>query len=115
MSITRTQDSMNKPITKNMRSFIRMSMRWIPVFIIVVVSMYLLGSCTENRRAKTWGGTMRVELEKGQKLVHVTWKDSGLWYLTEPMEEGYAPKTKTFQENSRFGVIEGKVLFIESR
>jgi hypothetical protein len=105
----------NKLITKNMRSLVRSLMRWIPIMIIVVVSMYLLGSCTENRRAKTWGGTMRVELEKGQKLVHVTWKDSGLWYLTESMEEGYVPKTKTFQENSRFGVIEGKVLFIESK
>lgn len=114
MSTIRTQDSVNKLITKNMKSFVRNLMRWIPVFIIVIVSMYILGSCTEQQRAKSWGGTMKVELPKGQKLVHVTWKESELWYLTEPMEEGYVPKTKTFQEDSKFGVIEGKILFIES-
>lgn len=72
-------------------------------------------SCTENLRARTYGGTTTVELEPGQKLIEVTWKETSLWYLTEPMEPGYEPKTKVFQEDSRFGVMEGKVIFHEKR
>lgn len=72
-------------------------------------------SCTENLRARTYGGTSTVELEPGQKLIEVTWKEASLWYLTEPMEPGYEPKTKVFQEDSRFGVMEGKVIFHERR
>ena len=72
-------------------------------------------SCTENLRTRKYGGTTVVELDTGQKLVEVTWKETSLWYLTEPMEPGYEPKTKVFQEDSRFGVMEGKVVFHERR
>lgn len=71
--------------------------------------------CTENLRTRRYGGTSVVELDPGQKLVEVTWKEASLWYLTEPMEPGYEPKTKMFQEDSRFGVMEGKVIFHERR
>jgi hypothetical protein len=56
-----------------------------------------------------------IELDPGQKLVNATWKEANLWYLTEPMESGYVPKTKVFKEDSRFGVMEGKVIFHEKR
>lgn len=72
-------------------------------------------SCTKNLRARTYGGTFTVELDPGQKLVEVTWKEASLWYLTESMEPGYEPKTKVFQEDSRFGIMEGKVIFHERR
>lgn len=70
-------------------------------------------SCTENLRTRQYGGTSIVELDPGQKLVEVTWKETSLWYLTEPMEPGYEPKIKVFQEDSRFGIMEGKVIFHE--
>ena len=44
-----------------------------------------------------------------------TWKGNSLFYLTEPMEEGYEPKTKIFYEDSSFGVLQTTVKFIESR
>jgi len=84
-------------------------------FILALVVVAALSSCTENSRSRTWGGTATVDLEPGQKLVEVTWKEASIWYLTEPMEPGYEPKTKVFQEDSRFGVMEGKVIFIEHR
>lgn len=31
------------------------------------------------------------------------------------MDDDYTPKTKVFREDSNFGVLEGKVLFIESK
>lgn len=58
---------------------------------------------------------MTVKLEPGQKLMMATWKENSLFYLTEPMEESYHPKTKTFQENSSYGMLETKVIFIESK
>ena len=87
------------------------------VLITIAVSILLVAccGCTKNSRTRTWGATNVVELEPGQKLVQVTWKEASLWYLTEPMEEWYEPKTKVFQEDSRFGIMEGKVFFHEKR
>ena len=75
----------------------------------------MLVSCGENTRTKFYGATKKVELPKGQKLVSATWKETSLWYLTEPMDENYMPKQKTFSEMSNFGLIEGDVIFIESK
>lgn len=70
-------------------------------------------SCTDNARARRFGGTETIELPKGEKLIMATWKENGLWYLTEPMDSDYDPKTKTFKEKSSLGVMEGTVTFIE--
>ncbi len=81
----------------------------------VLVSTLVLSSCTENQRVRAFGGDMTVKLEPGQKLMMATWKEDNLFYLTEPMEEDYVPKTKTFCEHSSYGVLQTKVKFIESR
>jgi hypothetical protein len=65
--------------------------------------------------SRKFGGSTTINLEKGQKLVEATWKENSLWYLTEPMDSNYVPKTKTFKEDSNFGVLEGTVTFVESR
>jgi len=44
-----------------------------------------------------------------------TWKDDNLWYLTEEMDSAYTPKKKMLIESSNFGILEGKVVFIESK
>ena len=45
-----------------------------------------------------------------------TWKgDGNLWYLVEPMDSNYVPKTKIFKESSMMGIMEGSVIFIETR
>lgn len=87
------------------------------ILITIAVSVLLVAccGCTKNSRTRTWGATNVVELEPGQKLVQVTWNEASLWYLTEPMEVGYEPKTMVFQEDSRLGVMEGKVVFREKR
>ena len=74
-----------------------------------------LFSCTENSRARQFGGTMIVDLPKGEKLLMVTWANSNLFYLTEPMDSVYTPKTKTFKEKSRFGAMEATIIFRESK
>ena len=84
------------------------------VFVLMLISLLLVG-CTANERAKYYGGTMKIELEAGQKLVDVTWKESSLWYMTREMREGEFPETYTFKEESSFGIVEGKVIFIERK
>lgn len=84
-------------------------------FILALVAIAAFSSCTENLRTRKYGGTTTIDLDPGQKLIEATWKEASLWYLTEPMEPGYEPKTKVFQEDSRFGIMEGKVIFIERR
>lgn len=88
-------------------------MKKILVILFALVMCMSFNSCTNNTRARHWGGNMNVNLPQGQKLIMATWKDNNLWYLVEPAEEGYTPKVKVFKEDSRFGVAEGTITFIE--
>jgi hypothetical protein len=83
--------------------------------IMVILIALSFGACTENQRARNFGGTEKVTLPKGERLVNATWKETSLWYLTEPMPEGYTPQTRTFKQKSSFGVMEGTVIFYESK
>lgn len=83
--------------------------------IILIITLVIgLSGCTDNERARSFGGTETVNLPKGQRLVNATWKETDLWYLTEPMPTGYVPQTKTFHEKSTYGAWEGTVIFHES-
>lgn len=84
--------------------------------VVAVIVLVACCSCTEHTRARSWGGEETVTLPSGTKLLEVTWKeDNSLWYLLEPMDSNYIPKTKTFKEDSRFGIMEGTVKFVECR
>lgn len=82
--------------------------------ILLALTVLMMVGC-EQYVARNVGGTITIKLESGQKLIEATWKESDLWYLTEPMDSDYKPKTKVFQENSMYGVLEGKVIFVESK
>ena len=83
--------------------------------LLICLGFILLIGCTSNSRARHWGGTMIINLPAGQELMEATWKDNNLFYLTRPMSEDYVPVTKTFQESSHYGVIEGTVIFVETK
>ena len=83
------------------------------LFTLALIFTFI--SCTENSISRKLGGTMTVNLPKGEKLVMATWKETSLFYLTEPMDSSYVPKTKIFREDSSWGLVESKVLFIESK
>ena len=85
------------------------------LFITMMLGLILMTSCTENERAKNFGGTQTIELPAGEKLIEATWKGDQLWYLTRPMRENESPETFKFQEKSSFGMIEGTVIFKESK
>ena len=85
------------------------------VLFILMTLLFTMISCTEQSVTRHFGGTIRIDLPKGEKLINATWKETNLFYLTEPMDSDYIPKTKTFRESSSFGVFESEVLFIESK
>lgn len=84
------------------------------IFILAIAALAFT-SCTQNQRAKSWGGTAQVNLEPNRKLVTVTWKEDQIWYLTRPMDSSDVAQTYKFQEESSWGVIEGTVLISESK
>lgn len=72
-------------------------------------------SCTEQSRARQFGGDSTIRLAPGEKLVMATFKDNNVWYLVEPMPEGYIPQTRVLKESSSWGVLQGTVTFIETK
>ena len=85
------------------------------VLLAAIAICGMLAGCTQNQRVRNFGGTMEINLQPGEKLLMATWKGEDLFYLTEPMEEGYEPKDKTFHENASFGIMESTVVFRETR
>lgn len=83
------------------------------LLIIAFISVLAIG-CTENQRARNFGGTATENLPKGQKLLTATWRQDNLWVLTRPMRTNEVAETYEFRENSSFGLIQGKVIFVES-
>lgn len=98
----------------NKKLFTKGELIWIILMLLMCVVLTFT-SCTENERAKAWGGKMTVELPANQKLVNVTWKETDLWILTKPMTTTDLPETYIFTEKSTFGVMEGEITFKEIR
>ena len=88
------------------------------IYIIaaIVAAMIVVCLCScENFVTRIFGGSQTIMLDKGQRLVEMTWKSNSLWILTEPMDSDYVPQTKTFYEDSNLGVMEGKITIVEQR
>lgn len=75
----------------------------------------LFAACTQQERAKSWGGSVTYTLPSGRKLVNVTWKAENLWVLTRAMRPGETPETYELTEKAAWGVLEGSVKIQESR
>ena len=81
------------------------------VLIIAMIVCCIFTGC--HYTTKYYGGEMTIELEPGQKLEEITWKDDDLWILSRPMREGEQPETHMFYEKSEWGVFEGTVTVVE--
>lgn len=68
-----------------------------------------------NVIAKKLGTNGVMNLPPNHKLVLVTWKEDSMWVLYRPMRKDEVPEEYIYQEDSRFGVIEGTVKIKESR
>lgn len=84
------------------------------IVLLILVCLTMV-SCTDNSRAKLYGGNIKLELPENTKLVNITWKEEQIWYLTKPMKSNDSAETYTFQEESGFGIVEGSVTIIEKK
>lgn len=91
----------------------RVNKKIIGGIVLLTVMGFSLTGCKSV--AKSYGGTISIDVPKGQKVIEATWKDSNVWYLTRPMREDEKPEIFTLQEDSNLGIIEGKVIFKESK
>lgn len=82
---------------------------------MLIITAAIFTACTDNQRARSWGGEMTINLQPNQKIVNATWKDEDLWILTRPMRADETPEVYTFQENSTWGIMEGTVTIVEKR
>lgn len=83
---------------------------------ILFLFLCILFTSCEQAITRNYGGNMVINLKPGEKLIEATWKnDADLWYLVEPMDSDYVPKTKVFKESPMFGILSGSVTFIESK
>lgn len=73
---------------------------------MVAITLLALVSCTDNQRARSFGGTETVKLEPNEKFINITWKQDNLWIIVQDTVTGnyYA------REKSNFGVLQGKVV-----
>lgn len=85
------------------------------IIIVGIAYMAFVFIFPENKRTILFGGTMEIKVEPGQKVMIATFKGNNLFYMTEPMDSGYIPKTKILHEKSGRGIIEPKVKFVERR
>jgi hypothetical protein len=83
--------------------------------IFVIGCLSLLCSCTENVRARQYGGTMTVNVPCGKKVFNTTFKNADFWYSVRPMKEGEEPETVEFIEDSNFGILNGKIILRERK
>jgi hypothetical protein len=63
-------------------------------------------SCTDNQKARKFGGTEQIKLNPNEKFINITWKNDDLWVIVQDTVSGdyYA------REKSSFGIWEGKII-----
>lgn len=66
------------------------------LFLILLLAVVTI-SCTDNARARKFGGTV------------------DLWYIVKDMPVDYVPQKVEFTESSNLGIMNGKIIFVESK
>jgi len=77
------------------------------VLVILLLGLVILISCTDNARARKFGGSENIELKENQILVTTSWKGDQLWILVKDT----VTDKFIYQEKSSWGIIEGQIIF----
>lgn len=83
------------------------------LLVLVMLSALFVVGCNENQRAKQFGGEVKIDLPANTKFVNATWKEDEIWYVYRPRRADEPKEVYTFQEQSSYGLLEGKVTFTE--
>ncbi len=78
----------------------------IPI-LLLLLSLTLFSSCTDNSMVKKFGGKKDITLLPDTKVVNVTWKEEDIWILSKPMKSTDSAESYYFTEKSNYGIIEG--------
>lgn len=73
---------------------------------VLALGVVSLTSCTDNQRARRFGGTEEVDLKPNEVVLNVTWKEAEMWICTQDTVTGVT----YFREKSAWGVMEGTVI-----
>ena len=73
---------------------------------MVAITLLALVSCTDNQRARSFGGTETIKLEPNEKFMNLTWKQDDIWVIVQDTITG----TIYAKEKSSFGIMQGKVI-----
>jgi hypothetical protein len=82
-------------------------------FLGIVLVASIFTSCTENQRARKFGGDQTITLLPRQRLDNITWKGDEIWILSHPATNGESAEVHTFDEKSSFGIVEGTITIVE--
>lgn len=82
---------------------------------ILICLVALCAVSCENYTTRKLGGTMTIDVEPGYKVTNATFKEDEIWYFIEPMDNSYTPKQKKLVEKSKYGALEGTIIFNETR
>jgi len=74
--------------------------------VILLMGIIGLSSCTDNARARRWGGTEELKLKTNEVVLNVTWKENQMWVCTKDTTTNVV----YFREKSSWGVMEGTVI-----
>lgn len=86
------------------------------LWVLIVASGIMLGlsGCTENQRARHFGGTTTFEGLPGKTVVNVSWKEGNdLWVVYRDRKPNEKPETVVFKEYSSIGVMNGTINIVE--
>ncbi len=82
--------------------------------LLILIGLTLAFSgCTESARAKSFGGTMKVDGEPNKTVQNVTWKEGNLWVVYRDRKPTEKPEVVVFKEYSNFGIANGTVVITE--
>lgn len=76
------------------------------IILIIAISIGMLISCTDNQRAKSFGGTETVELKPNHRFINITWKNDDLWIVTQDTTTGMF----YCKEKSSWGILKGTII-----
>ena len=82
---------------------------------ILICLVALCAVSCENYTTRKLGGTMSIDVEPGYKVTNATFKEDEIWYFIEPMDNSYTPKQKKLVEKSKYGALEGTIIFNETK
>ncbi len=76
------------------------------LFAFALAIPLLFMSCTDNIKARNYGGTEKITLKPNEIALNVTWKETNLWICTKDTTTGIV----YFREKSSWGVWEGEII-----